>query len=312
MKLVALLLVPLIAVVGVDLSRDASLLRPLLKKYSAETTATTPVATASAPPVRTDGREPPESDAPHQFDVALVQPKGTSVFAGRSKPNSRVAIYADGELIGFAVTDQNGEWVLTTNRVFAKTDPKLTVEENATTQLASHMSGSGDKTLPSSAPGGAQLLETLKQRLLTVSAINMDQPAEADMAFLPKLKPEVSGREVLPVPIQFVFREASFTDDGRKAAQLLLQYLLALKPSFVKMTGHADERGTHDFNMDLSARRLDAVAAFLREGGFKGKMQLMPKGDTEPFAAVDRANTPAEVLYDLDRRVELILDRPAF
>jgi outer membrane protein OmpA-like peptidoglycan-associated protein len=310
MKLVALLLAPLIAVVGVDLSRDASLLWPLLNNTRAVTTATTPVATPSAPTVRTEGREPPESDAPWRFDVALVQPKGTSVFAGRSKPNSRVAIYADGELIGFAVTDQNGEWILTTNRDFTNPDPKLTLEENATSQLASQLSGSGDDTLPSSAAGEALLLETLKQHLLTVSASHLDQPAEAAMAFLPRVKREVSGRDVLPVPIQFVFREASFTDDGRKAAQLLLQYLLALKPSLVKMTGHADERGTHEFNMDLSARRLDAVAAFLREGGFKGTMQLTPKGDTEPFAAVDRANTPPEVLYDLDRRVELILEQP--
>jgi outer membrane protein OmpA-like peptidoglycan-associated protein len=125
---------------------------------------------------------------------------------------------------------------------------------------------------------------------------------------MPATISDISGREVLPVPIQFVFREANFTDDGRKAAQLLLQYLLALEPSSVKMTGHADERGTHEFNMELSARRLEAVAAFLRNGGYKGKMQLTPKGDMEPFAGVDRANTPPGVLFDLDRRVELILD----
>jgi outer membrane protein OmpA-like peptidoglycan-associated protein len=308
MKLVALLLIALLAGIGVDLSRDASLLWPLLNKKSAETTATAPVVKPTEAPA--DGRGPPESDAPRQFDVALVQPNGTSVFAGRSAPNSRVAIYADGDLIGFAVTDQNGEWVLMTNREFANPDPRLTVEENPTTQRATHMSGSGDEILSSATSGDAQLLETLKQRLSTVSARQMDRPAEAAMASLPGVKPGISGREVLPVPIQFVFREAHFTDDGRKAAQLLLQYLLALKPSLVKMTGHADERGTHEFNMDLSARRLDAVAAFLRQGGFKGKMQLTPKGDTEPFAAVDRTNTPPEVLYDLDRRVELILEQP--
>jgi outer membrane protein OmpA-like peptidoglycan-associated protein len=111
--------------------------------------------------------------------------------------------------------------------------------------------------------------------------------------------------DVLPVPIKFVFREAEFTDDGRKAAQLLLEYLLLKQPPSLRMSGHADERGTHDFNMNLSADRLESVATFLRAGGYAGHVVLIPRGDTEPFKGVDRSLVPRDQLYDLDRRVEL-------
>ena len=77
------------------------------------------------------------------------------------------------------------------------------------------------------------------------------------------------------------------------------------------MTGHADERGSHALNMALSADRLKTVARFLRDGGFTGSLDLIPKGDTEPFRAIDRTRLPQEQLYDLDRRVELLLSPKA-
>ena len=51
-------------------------------------------------------------------------------------------------------------------------------------------------------------------------------------------------KTVVPVPITFVFNEASFTDPGKKAAALLLEYLRLKHFKSVSLTGHADERGT--------------------------------------------------------------------
>jgi outer membrane protein OmpA-like peptidoglycan-associated protein len=118
------------------------------------------------------------------------------------------------------------------------------------------------------------------------------------------LSPTASA-DVLPVPIKFIFREAAFTDDGAKAAQLLLDYLLLKKPASISMTGHADERGTPEFNMKLSAERLKTVSDFLRAGGYAGRVEVFPKGDTAPFQGVDRTLIPLDQLYELDRRVEL-------
>ncbi len=111
----------------------------------------------------------------------------------------------------------------------------------------------------------------------------------------------------VPVPIMFVFREATFTPEGKRAVQLLLEYLKLKSFDKVTLTGHADERGTLELNMDLSQDRLDAVANYLRAGGFSGALDLVPKGEMEPFTGVDRTKFAKEDLYQLDRRVELRL-----
>ena len=113
--------------------------------------------------------------------------------------------------------------------------------------------------------------------------------------------------DIVPVPLKFVFREATLTEEGRRAADLLLEYLLLKQLPSVTLTGHADERGTAAFNLSLSAERLQTVANFLRAGGYAGKLILIPKGDTEPFTGIDRRLFSRADLYDLDRRVELRL-----
>ena len=61
--------------------------------------------------------------------------------------------------------------------------------------------------------------------------------------------------------------------------------------------------------MDLSRERLETVAHFLKEGGFKGELELVPKGETEPFTGVVRSQYGKEELFQLDRRVELLIDQ---
>jgi outer membrane protein OmpA-like peptidoglycan-associated protein len=115
----------------------------------------------------------------------------------------------------------------------------------------------------------------------------------------------VTGSASIPVPIMFVYNEATFTDEGRRAVDLLLEYLKLKHLESISLSGHADERGSDDYNMDLSRERLDAVARHLRDGGFSGKLDLVPKGKSEPFTGVDRTRFSGEALYQLDRRVEL-------
>jgi outer membrane protein OmpA-like peptidoglycan-associated protein len=109
----------------------------------------------------------------------------------------------------------------------------------------------------------------------------------------------------MPVPITFVYNEATLTPEGRSAAGLLLEYLMLKKFASVILSGHADERGLPDYNMELSHERLVAIERVLRNGGYHGKLELVPKGATEPFMGVDRSKYPSEELYQLDRRVEL-------
>jgi outer membrane protein OmpA-like peptidoglycan-associated protein len=107
----------------------------------------------------------------------------------------------------------------------------------------------------------------------------------------------------------FIYNEATFTDEGRRAVDLLLEYVKLKHLDSISLSGHADERGSEDYNMDLSRERLDAVASYLRGGGFSGKLDLVAKGKSEPFAGIDRSRFSGEALYQLDRRVELHLVR---
>ncbi len=116
---------------------------------------------------------------------------------------------------------------------------------------------------------------------------------------------EESRAAPIPVPIMFVYNEATLTPEGEHAAKLLLEYLQLKHLAAVELTGHADERGTGEYNLDLSRERLDTVSRILRDGGYGGGLNLVPKGETEPYMGVDRTKYHGDALYQLDRRVEL-------
>lgn len=109
----------------------------------------------------------------------------------------------------------------------------------------------------------------------------------------------------IPVPMTFVFDQSTLTSDGEKTAKLLLDYVQLKKFKSISLTGHADERGTAEYNMDLSRKRLDTVAAYLRNGGYSGELNLIPEGATQPFTGIDRTKFSRDELMQLDRRVEL-------
>ena len=61
--------------------------------------------------------DPAEDEAPAtsilpSFDIVRISRNGTGVIAGRAEPNSDIYIYARNKVIGSAVADRNGEWVL--------------------------------------------------------------------------------------------------------------------------------------------------------------------------------------------------------
>lgn len=125
----------------------------------------------------------------------------------------------------------------------------------------------------------------------------------------PKPASEGVKTDAIPVPLMFVYNEAKLTSDGERAAALLLEYLTLKRLNAVELTGHADERGTDNYNYDLSRERLETVARILKDGGYAGELKLSPKGKSEPYMGVDRSAYSGEALFQLDRRVELRVTR---
>ncbi|MFZ4807737.1 MAG: OmpA family protein [Hyphomicrobiaceae bacterium] len=286
------------------------------------------------PPVRpaTPAAVPPAA-APAALplvDFQRIAPAGgVSVLAGRSKPGSYVTILADSTVIGSVKADANGEWSLATEHPFPAGEPKVTVREGQTTIAKPAAPPDRPVTVAAkpaeiapprnSAMAEQQMLRNLEAAVTAArpqtppvtAPLSAPDPARpTGVAAAPAAAAETAGarREPLsgyPVPITFVYREASPTSSGEKAAELLLEYVRLKGLTALKLTGHADERGTDEFNMELSRQRLDVVAARLRAGGYKGELELVPRGRAEPFQGVDRRRLPVEDLYQLDRRVEL-------
>jgi outer membrane protein OmpA-like peptidoglycan-associated protein len=205
-----------------------------------------------------------------KFDVVRIDPDGVSVFAGRGAADVTVTLLDNAEAIASTRTDANGEWALVLERKFASGDHQLSL---------------GSKT---------------------------GQPADGQSVHITvaRAEPAVDTRgtgtpDTAPPPITFNYSEAEFTSQGRRAAASLADYLRSARLDAVTLSGHADERGSQPYNMDLSRQRLDAVARYLRDAGYRGELVLLPKGKTEPFAIPARHSLAREEAFQLDRRVQI-------
>ena len=279
------------------------------------------------------------------FDIITIEPDGVSIFAGLAKPNRRVTVLADGVAVGSATTDAEGNWVLVSEK--KKLDPKakFTVMLRsipaavpvAAAPVKARLAG-----VRKSVAKPAVTVKDVRARMITdlekfVAAARKSEHGNAKAKPVPPIvrksvsatvkvpakKAATRARKIvaskhasllggpvslpIPIPIHFVYRTAAFTKDGEKAAHLLLEYLKVSKFSRAVLSGHADERGSHSLNRELSHDRLKTVRDFLRNGGFTGSMVLRPLGETKPFEGVDRSKFSKEELFQLDRRVELRL-----
>jgi outer membrane protein OmpA-like peptidoglycan-associated protein len=281
---------------------------------------------------------PPKSaDGAPAFDIARIDPNGTSVFAGRAEPNSAVVITADGKEIGTVQADQNGEWTFTTDEKIANPDAKLALFK-APPGTVPRIAEAPD-VRPEGAPAPqaksaqavtSNMIKNLEGMVADARTHQGKQIAAGTPPAVPaseaagpgavKLTPEPPLQVAIakqprieatavPVPVTFIFNEANLTGEGRRAAGLLLEYLNIKRFPKITLTGHADERGTDALNLALSAQRLQTVSRFLREGGYNGRLELIPKGKSEPYTGVVRGDFSQEDLYQLDRRVEMVVSR---
>lgn len=110
----------------------------------------------------------------------------------------------------------------------------------------------------------------------------------------------------VPVPIAFHTGSADFTDKGLRAAADMSEYLNTQNPGKIEIVGHTDPRGGAQFNLELSRKRVGAVARYLRDRGFAGQIELVAKGESERFAIDDESVYSVEQRWQMDRRVELV------
>lgn len=261
------------------------------------------------------------------LDTARISPDGPSVFAGRAAPFAYVTVLEGTTPVATAQAGADGDWALVTEHKFTSPDPKYSLSASDKPPASS-----SPQPLDSPIPPAAKTESTTSPsvRLLkefeNAVGVAREQAAHNDtaekndgghLAALPDStisRPNARspaqalpdhGPYKIPVPMTFVYNEAALTAEGRRVSELLAEYLSLKHYSAVTLSGHADERGSPDYNMELSKQRLDTILRLLRDEGYKGKVELLPKGASEPFTGVDRSRYAREQLMQLDRRVEL-------
>jgi len=99
----------------------------------------------------------------------------------------------------------------------------------------------------------------------------------------------------------FEFDKSELTTEARDALVVHAADLKANPGRRVRLEGHADERGTREYNLALGERRSQAVERYLQvQGVSAGQMEVISYGEERP---VDTGTT--EAAYSKNRRVEL-------
>jgi outer membrane protein OmpA-like peptidoglycan-associated protein len=232
---------------------------------------------AEAPRSAPEPQRPASADSA-KFDVVRIDPEGASVFAGRAPPNARVTVLVNEQPVASATANESGEWSTVIERSFPPGEHKLS--------LRAKLGGQGRETDGQSA------------RITIAASPPRPAPTATQVA--------TSARTASPpAPITFVYDEDTFTEPGRKQAAALTEFLKQRNLQTVTLSGHADPRGSDEYNMELSRRRLETVERYLRQAGYTGKVVLQPMGKREPYPAPQRAQMSREEAFQLDRRVEL-------
>jgi peptidoglycan-associated lipoprotein len=107
-------------------------------------------------------------------------------------------------------------------------------------------------------------------------------------------------RNTLREVVQFDFDESDLRDDARSRLDAKLTILLANPGLTLRISGHADERGSDEYNLALGQRRASAAKRYLTERGVaSGRIETASFGEEQPVAAGGD-----ESAYAANRRAE--------
>lgn len=105
--------------------------------------------------------------------------------------------------------------------------------------------------------------------------------------------------------IYFEFDSTTLSDDARRELQELATWLESHPKARITIEGHADQRGTDEYNIALGDKRARTIQDYLgRLGVERSRLQTISYGEERPAARGD-----GEDAWALNRRGELVPDR---
>ena len=102
--------------------------------------------------------------------------------------------------------------------------------------------------------------------------------------------------------VHFAFDSSAVDDEGRATIEAHAAYLAANKSVKMVLEGHADERGSREYNLALGERRAQAVERMFKVLGVSAdRIKNVSYGEEKPLAMDHN-----ESAWTLNRRVEII------
>jgi len=96
----------------------------------------------------------------------------------------------------------------------------------------------------------------------------------------------------------FVYDSADLSDASRASLQKNSEWLRRWVSTTITIEGHADSRGTNEYNLALAERRAGSVRDYLVSLGVPvTRISIVSKGEEQPFCSED-----AESCWSLNRR----------
>ena len=135
----------------------------------------------------------------------------------------------------------------------------------------------------------------------TVQTASLEKEMEAEKAAaMAEAQAQAAAVNSADTVFYFAFDKAVLSDDSRAALVENAQFLMS-NPRAVRLEGHADERGTREYNMALGERRANAVKDFMIMQGVSGSMiEVISYGEEQAASFGSSA-----AAWSMNRRVEL-------
>ncbi len=121
---------------------------------------------------------------------------------------------------------------------------------------------------------------------------------EAKPAVTPECADEAS------FTVRFGFDQATLLPDSQGKLQKLADCIKQAGAKKVAISGHADERGTTQYNIALGARRAEAARKYLVDLGVAAKLDTVSFGEEKPLCT-----EATEACWARNRRVEFQVER---
>ena len=111
------------------------------------------------------------------------------------------------------------------------------------------------------------------------------------------------ARAILEQRVQFDYDQSALRSDAEAVLRQKVAILRASPQVEIRLEGHADERGSVEYNQALGNRRAQSVLDFFTQQGLSaGGFQTTSFGEERPLAAVSN-----EMAWAQNRRVEFVI-----